>query len=420
VQFVALKDGIDTTEPSIARILISIFGLVSELEIENIKHRVNASLLKRNREGKSYGGRYVNLGYDRITNNRGESYFAVIDDEAEVIRMIYESYNEGLSARDIAINLNNMNYKTRTNNIFTESSVIRILKNPIYIGKIRLISNNKTSKQKLIDGMHEPIISLDTWNNVQMRLKENKVVKKKSEEYLFSGKIICYKCGARMYGIMINGKQKQKYYKCHHVNRVKSCDAPAIRADVVDKMFINEINLMINTTKFKDFMISILIREVYKANNEFSDTSALENEIKSLEIKKNKFIDQYVKGVIREASYNKGIELFNIRIDSLKSQYNYLCQSIYIIDPKSEIIIKKDVKSFITKLSKILDNENVKRNKIKNEIIKEVVVEIKYKNIELGELEIEIKISNIVFARIIGAKREQNYKEISFNITYID
>ena len=37
VDYIALKDGIDTSNPMIGKILISVFGLVSELELENIK-----------------------------------------------------------------------------------------------------------------------------------------------------------------------------------------------------------------------------------------------------------------------------------------------------------------------------------------------------------------------------------------------
>ena len=199
VHYVSLKDEIDTSNPTLGKILVTVFGLVSELELENIKIRTTESRLKRYREGKSLGGQYVSLGYKRLTNERGDTYFDIVEDEAKVIRYIFNSYASGMGKIEIIDNLNKQGYKTRANNEFMKSSIDRILKNPIYIGQIRYNNperNKRRNKDEpiIVDGDHEPIISMDTWERVQKRLKRYKItIKRNFEEYLFSTKIICNK-----------------------------------------------------------------------------------------------------------------------------------------------------------------------------------------------------------------------------------
>ena len=46
---------------------------------------------------------------------KGNTYFAINEEEAKVIRLIFDSYLQGLNVTEIAVKLNQMNYKTRTN-----------------------------------------------------------------------------------------------------------------------------------------------------------------------------------------------------------------------------------------------------------------------------------------------------------------
>src|SRR5690554_4929277 len=215
IHFVAIRDAIDTSDEIIARILISIFGLVSELEIENIKVRINAVIKKRKNEGKIHGGRYDNLGYNRVKDKHGNSHFIINEKESKIVKTIFDLYGQGLGGPTIANELNKEGYLTSSVGKYNPSSIYRILNNPIYIGKIRAVNDHKANQEKLIDGQHRPIITMEQWEKIQSKLNENKIIKKEFEYDLFSAKIICNQCGSRMYGQFNKGnKTRYKYYSC--------------------------------------------------------------------------------------------------------------------------------------------------------------------------------------------------------------
>ena len=97
-------------------------------------------------------------------------------------------YVEGNGAGVIANYLNSLGFKTKFNNKFTPSSVLFILKNPIYIGKVtwkkkeikkskdpNKVKDTRTrdvSEWIVADGKHEPIIDIETFNKAQEIMKK--------------------------------------------------------------------------------------------------------------------------------------------------------------------------------------------------------------------------------------------------------
>ncbi len=385
------------------------------MELENIRVRVTESIKKRKRDGKSPGGKYVSLGYRRLTDEKGESYLAINDKEAKIIRNIYDSYISGMNVIEIARDLNEKNYKTRTNSKFVESSIIRILKNPIYIGKIKLYETdeNKRSKRlKLIDGLHKPIISIDIWNNVQAMMNENKIVKRNHENYLFSGKIICYKCGAKMYGVWSgSGKNKRLYYRCHNSYRVKSCNSAAIRVDVVDNILIESLTLLINSSMFMESLNANLVKEVQRYRTKNLNIDTLQVELQSLEKRRQYLTEQFQSGIIEETMFVNSKKLFTERFNYLLNQLKSINNSDYLLNQKTITLIKKDVDIFVNKLSMILHNS---KNNIeyKSEVINELVEFIQLD--KTGEPRFNIQITQNLFNKMLNNGKNDMYDNLAF------
>ncbi len=423
MHYVSLKDGIDTSNPTLGKILVTVFGLVSELELENIKIRTTESRLKRYREGKSLGGVYVSLGYKRLTDEKGETYFEIDKDEAKIIKYIFESYAYGMSKKNIVNNLNEKGYKTRANNAFKQSSIDRILKNPVYIGKIRYNNPERNKRRNkdapiLVDGLHDAIISKDLWERVQKKIIRYKITRKRNfEEYLFSSKIICSKCGSKMYGKrtgMVNKKDKRrhKYYKCFN----QKCSAKALRVDLTDNMLLSALLKIIDSKKFNIFIKDMLVKETYKANNEDYDID-INNEIDTLKARKNNLIEQYAYGLMDEVLYSEAIAIVNDKLDELRNKEKLLKDLEIKIDKATESKYDKDIITFISNLKKIISDSKGNK-KLQIEIINEIINTVAFKDVSTGKAKFELYIDKDIFLKVIGDSYEGKYKELNFQDVY--
>lgn len=109
----------------------------------------------------------------------------IYEEEAQVVRMIFDWYaNEGLGSLLIAERLDSMGIKPRKAAHWGGASILKILENEHYIGKIRyqahktvhIVENQEIIKKKvyvkdyqLFDGIHEPIISEELFYKAKSR-----------------------------------------------------------------------------------------------------------------------------------------------------------------------------------------------------------------------------------------------------------
>ena len=148
------------------------------------------------------------LGYKR--NHDG--VLEIIPDEAEIVRLIFNSYLSGMGKLAIANMLNEMQISTINGCEWTAEAIKRILTNEKYCGELMLqkfYSENHLTKRKMknagqfpkyyVKESHEPIINKSDFEIVQSLLK-TKAQKFQSETgttsaYPFTGMIQCGCCG---------------------------------------------------------------------------------------------------------------------------------------------------------------------------------------------------------------------------------
>ena len=98
----------------------------------------------------------------------------VIDDkESKIVKLIFNLYSESFyGLRVISKLLNQRGHKTKSGRIWTPLTIRSIITNRSYIGTYTRYGIRITSK-------HEPIISLDLFNNVNSILNSKNTTKKK-------------------------------------------------------------------------------------------------------------------------------------------------------------------------------------------------------------------------------------------------
>ncbi len=134
--------------------------------------------IRRDFEQGKIGG-IVMLGYRRTADGSLE----IIPDEAEIVRLIFNSYLSGMGKLAIANMLNEQGILTKNGNQWSHESVLRILKNEKYAGTMilqKFYSENHITKRKMtnegqlhkyiIDDSHPAIVEEATFNTVQKRL----------------------------------------------------------------------------------------------------------------------------------------------------------------------------------------------------------------------------------------------------------
>ena len=168
---------------------------------ENMKWRIR----KNFENGKPWSG-FI-LGY-RFQNGQ----FAVVPEEAEIIKRIFREYLDGLGATAIMKGLNEDGILTRTGKPWRIEGVLKILRNYNYTGNLilqktyrenhltkRKMQNNGEYPQYHAVDTHEAIIDLATFEAVQeelVRRAEHYSGKKPSTAtYPFTRLIVCANCG---------------------------------------------------------------------------------------------------------------------------------------------------------------------------------------------------------------------------------
>lgn len=338
VKVLSVLERLDDSPESI--ILESVLEGMAEYFSVNLARETMKGLKENAHKAMHCGGKPA-LGYDII-----DKKYVINENEAEIIRFIFNSYANRIGYKQIASECNNRGYKSKLGKPIAVNSLHDILKNEKYAGiyVFNKYSKGTTTKMKAeseiirIPGGVPAIIDLDMFNMVQMRLKDNKhnATNKAKHNYLLTGKLICGDCGARMIGhtaISKAGKEYSSYY-CGNRYRTKTCKMKPVGCNFIENDVINTLRYKIfNDKKIKSVSQDIL-REHEITKKQFnSDLKLLEKQLKEIDNNINNMVEAISNGMYHQTMKNKMDELeenkqsigkmiFNIRINESINKYD--------------------------------------------------------------------------------------------------
>ena len=274
VNLICVEDGIDSSKDA-GKLMISVLSAVAEIERENIRTQTMAGREQKAREGKWNGG-FAPYGYKLENGN-----LVIAEDEAEVIRVIYDRYihtNEGVAGVAKYLNRNGYTKKLRQNNTipgFSRDFVKNVLYNPVYMGKIAYGRRRTEKKQgtrnemhvveqsefPVYEGQHEAIISEEDWYLAQEKRKVNSFKREKvnnpDHAHILSGILKCPCCGKSMYGNIAKAHSKDKktryYYYCKNTVTPTGHECSFrlnIEQTEINKFVAKVISAMVNNPRF--------------------------------------------------------------------------------------------------------------------------------------------------------------------------
>ena len=354
IAFRSLTENFETETPS-GKLQLNIMGAIGEFERETIAENVKMGLLARAREGRWNGG--VVLGYDLVElpnegKKRKNTRLEINEKEANTVRRIFELYSQGHGYKAVVNRINKEGHKTKRNGEFAVSTVKEILQNPVYIGKIRYNVRQDWSKKRrnninanpiLSDGIHEPIVDVETWNKVQVILKERSKKHNKVYdcEFPLTGILKCPVCGAGMTISRSTSKRKDgtrrvnEYYSCGNWKNKGTavCNSNSIRVEVADEYVLSKIMELINNEYIlKKVVDNINQNKSTKLKPILEQLEQINKEIEKLTSKKSKNIELYEDGILDKSELSIRVKVINDEIEKLKYREQELKQDLQLAE----------------------------------------------------------------------------------------
>ncbi|MCX4371602.1 MAG: recombinase family protein [Dysosmobacter sp.] len=272
VRFIAINDHYDSlhSDGDSDALILPVKNLINEAYCRDISIKVRSQLEIKRRHG-DFIGSFAVFGYQKDPDDHNR--LMVDEYAAGVVRDIFKWKLEGVSAGDIADRLSQsgiptpMDYKrsqglsystsfrTKRESTWSAGMVLRILKNPVYIGvleqgrvttpsyRVNRLVNKPREEWAVVEGCHEPIIDRFDFESVQkvLALDTRTSVSGKAVE-MFSGMVYCGECGGAMVRKTIpSGKKKYVYYVCAAHKNEKTCYSHTLRDIALNEIVLEAL-----------------------------------------------------------------------------------------------------------------------------------------------------------------------------------
>lgn len=342
------KENINTLEMS-GEFLLTILSSIAQQESESISGNVKLGLKMKKERGGIVGFKHC-LGYDY---DKDSHEIKIQQDEAEIVRQIFNRYCEGAGSTIIARELTEAGYiPPKGGEKWAESTIRGIIKNEKYKGDVlqgktftidpithkRMVNKGEEDKY-YIENNHEAIVSAETYEKAQRILEKRsgavETGRRKgnySRKYTFSSRIFCGFCGSVFVrrNLYINTKHETKVWQCMNYAKKgkKFCpETKAIREKIIEDCFVEAYELLCQDNKevINNFLNRIdgFLRE----NNTKSILQKLEVKKQEIENKINSLINLMIDGTIDKETFNKKKIELNKKIKKIeKDQELFKCQ----------------------------------------------------------------------------------------------
>jgi DNA invertase Pin-like site-specific DNA recombinase len=314
--------------------LLKTYASIAQGELEATSQAIEWGHEKRMMKGKvSIGHTY---GYDK-TKVGNETVITINEEQAHVVRQIYQMHLDGMSNNAIAGELTKRGIKTYFGKeLWGPKTIASILSNIAYTGNAKtrkitrdLMSNKRRSSegirdQYFIENHHPAIISQEVFDRVQEGRNKNKKESKpqSSMPHPLSKRIQCGNCGQSVTRNRIN---PWNYFKCVSAITSKSlCSLPTIREDLMVQMMLKAFRVKFDIEDPK--LIKMLQRMLIRINQndyfEFHRLKALTQIQLAKRLRDIQFTDEDINQMERD--YAK----FENRLVEIEDDRKYRLDSI--------------------------------------------------------------------------------------------
>ena len=333
------EERINTLQIS-GEIMLTVLSAMAQQESENISSHVRLGLKMKKDRGEliGYNGCYgynYNLETKEITIN---------EDEANIVRYMFERYVEGVGSSTIAKELTANGIKTpKGGTKWCESTIRGILKNEKYIGDVLMgktftidpishkrLSNLGEADKHYLKEHHQPIISKELFDRVQeIRTKRagNRETGRRndnySKKYPFSSKLYCGFCGSLLTRRNWNANRNcaKAVWQCikrakHGKEECPHCKA--IPEEILEDCFVQGYRILCNDNRkvVENFLDKI--ENILKENTTETIVTKLEKDKEKISKKLANLLELNLEGKINKEQYTEKFD--NLNVELLKTE----------------------------------------------------------------------------------------------------
>lgn len=248
-------------------LMLTILASFAQEESRSVSENCKWRIRKGFKEGELVNLRFM-YGY-RIEKGKIE----INEDEAKIVRMIFNDYINGMGCTKIARKLREMGVEKIRGGKWNSERVVEILKNEKYTGNAllqkkfvkdhltkTLVRNKGYLPKYYAEETHPSIIDLETFRKAQEILEQRRLKyspQKEDSNHILQRKIICGICGKKY-----RRKRRKNKFIWHCSTYLKygkdTCPSKQVPEDVLIKLTLEVLDLNV----FDENMISNNIKEI--------------------------------------------------------------------------------------------------------------------------------------------------------------
>ncbi|MCM1212970.1 MAG: recombinase family protein [Lachnospiraceae bacterium] len=296
VRFISISENYDSARMNGGneQLVIPFMNLVNDAYCRDISIKTRTSLEMKQQKGE-YVGSFAPYGYRKAPDDNHR--FLVDEEAAAVIKRIFELTISGMSNGNIANLLNKegvpspteykrlhgenfiCHFQKNRKAMWSALVIRRILENRVYLGvmeqgktysinyKVKARRKREPGQWYCVENRHEPIVTRDTFDLVQKILADDlRTSPGKENVYLFSGIVVCGRCGEKLLRCKKTIKGKEYiYYGCYDRKKTLKCKGVCIRESKLEQAVTQTIRQhiasVIHMAELLDQMKSIPLKE---------------------------------------------------------------------------------------------------------------------------------------------------------------
>ena len=315
VVFKSITEPFDTATAA-GRMMLQMLGVFAEFEHATIVERTRVGMEKKAKSGEWVGGQ-TPYGYERDPDKG----LVVKEEEAVVVKKMFRMYAFGREgAYTISKKLNDAGYRKRSGRKWDKRVVLHMLKNPLYIGKVRW-------REVIYEGNHDAVVSEEIFNQVRQVLDERAEEGKgrqwhNGDERLLTGIMRCAKCKSHMFGAGGNKDGKQvPYYVCSKRYTQHECDQDYIRAERLEAAIVQDIREMLGDEQFMARIWEEANRRLDAEKPDIDkEISRVESKMQKVRAAMERYFAAFEEGKLKPELCNEKIEDLNSRLEELEGE----------------------------------------------------------------------------------------------------
>jgi site-specific DNA recombinase len=304
------------TGAAAGRMMLQMLAVFAEFEHATIVDRISAGIERRAKEGRWFGGRPP-FGYQFSSEER-----VLVPDpvKAPVVRRVFDLYaRKRLGTRTIAQQLREEGAPAPSAG-WGHPGVHWIVTNPTYVGKIRW-------RDKVFDGIHEPLIDEFTFAKAQAIMRERGDHAKRrgnASDFILSGLLRCGKCGKSYIGMSANGNGgRYHYYACSGRQKYgpKACDGERLPRERVEQAVIHQLASLYRDEHVIGDVLARANADAEKWRPEFEQRLAsIGAEITRAEQALDRYYEAFEQGKLSPERCEERLTRLQARLDDLRAQ----------------------------------------------------------------------------------------------------